>query len=285
VNARASAPLEELPPVVIRIRPSRGWAWLDLRALWEYRELLYFLVWRDLKARYKQTVLGAAWAILQPLLATAVFSVIFGLLIQVPSEGLPYPAFAYAALLPWNYFATALRRSSMSVVENANLVTKVYFPRLILPLAGVIGSLVDLGFGLAVMFGLLLLYSLPLTPALLLLPVLVLLGAATALAAGLWLSALNVRYRDVNYVLAFLTQVWMYATPVVYSSTVIPERWRPFYALNPMVGVVEGFRWALLGQGQIPGQSLGIAAGVVGALLIGGLFYFRQMEKTFADIV
>ncbi len=275
----------EQETTIVRIRPARGWAWPDLRALWEYRELLYFLIWRDLKARYKQTVLGAAWAILQPLLATMVFSIIFGYLIQLPSEGLPYPAFAYAALLPWNYFATALRRSSMSVVESANLVTKVYFPRLILPLAGVIGSLVDLLWGLVVLAGLLLLYRLLLTPALLLLPGLILLVAATALAVGLWLSALNVRYRDINYVLAFLTQVWMYATPVVYSSTVIPERWRLLYALNPMVGVIEGFRWALLGQGQFPGALLGIATAVVAVLLVGGLFYFRQMEKTFADVV
>lgn len=272
------------PPVVL-IHPSRGWADLRLADLWEYRELLYFLVWRDLKARYKQTLLGAAWAILQPLLATIIFSLVFGYLVKVPTQGIPYPIFAYAALLPWNYFADALRRSSTSVVNSAHLISKVYFPRLILPLSGVFGSLVDFGLAFIVLVGMMVYYQVALTPALFLLPALILLAMATALGVSLWLAALNVQYRDVTYLIPFLTQVWMYATPVVYSSTLIPERWRALYGLNPMAGVVEGFRWALLGQGQAPGPLLWVSVGVVLFLLIGGLFFFRRMERTFADVI
>ncbi len=272
------------PPIIL-IRPSRGWTDLRLGDLWEYRELLYFLVWRDLKARYKQTLLGAGWAILQPLLATLIFSLVFGYLVKVPTQGIPYPIFAYAALLPWNYFADALRRSSTSVVNSAHLISKVYFPRLILPLSGVIWSLVDFGLAFIVLIGMMVYYQVAPTPALLLLPALVLLAMATALGVSLWLAALNVQYRDVTYLIPFLTQVWMYATPVVYSSTLIPERWRALYGLNPMAGVVESFRWALLGQGQPPGPLLWVSVGVVFLLLIGGLFFFRRMERTFADVI
>jgi len=268
-----------------RIRPSSERPPLDLREIWESRELLYFLTWRDLKVRYKQTLLGAGWAILQPLLATVIFSLIFGVLLQVPSQGVPYPLFAYAGLLPWNYFATALRRASMSVVDSAHLVTKVYFPRLILPLAGVLGSLVDLFLALLVLAGMMAFYGHFPTWKLLTLPAFLLFATATALAVSLWLAALNVYYRDVSYVLNFLVQVWMYATPVVYSSAIIPERWRLLYGLNPMVGVVEGFRWALLGQGELPGLFLWASVGVVGVMLVGGLFFFRHMERSFADVI
>ncbi len=277
------ATASDIPTIVIR--PTRGWAALRLRDVWEYRELLYFLVWRDLKARYKQTLLGIGWVILQPLLATVIFSLVFGLLVQVPTQGVPYPLFAYAALLPWNYFAEALRRSSTSVVNNAHLITKVYFPRLLLPLSGALSSLVDLGLAFVVLIGMMVYYRVALTPALLLLPALILLAMATALGVSLWLAALNVQYRDVNYIIPFLTQVWMYATPVVYSATIVPERWRVLYGLNPMVGVVEGFRWVLLGQGRPPGPLLWVSLGVVLVLLLGGLFFFRHMERSFADVI
>ena len=281
--AKTGEPAVTFP--VVLVRPSRGWADLRLGDFWEFRELLYFLTWRDLKVRYKQTLLGAGWAILQPLLATVIFSLIFGVLLQVPSQGVPYPLFAYAGLLPWNYFATALRRASMSVVDSAHLVTKVYFPRLILPLAGVLGSLVDLFLALLVLAGMMAFYGHFPTWKLLTLPAFLLFATATALAVSLWLAALNVYYRDVSYVLNFLVQVWMYATPVVYSSAIIPERWRLLYGLNPMVGVVEGFRWALLGQGELPGLFLWASVGVVGVMLVGGLFFFRHMERSFADVI
>ncbi len=281
--AQHPATASDIPTIVIR--PTRGWAALRLRDVWEYRELLYFLVWRDLKARYKQTLLGVGWVILQPLLATVIFSLVFGLLVQVPTQGVPYPLFAYAALLPWNYFAEALRRSSTSVVNNAHLITKVYFPRLLLPLSGALSSLVDLGLAFVVLIGMMVYYQVALTPALLLLPALILLAMATALGVSLWLAALNVQYRDVNYIIPFLTQVWMYATPVVYSATIVPERWRVLYGLNPMVGVVEGFRWVLLGQGRPPEPLLWVSLGVVLVLLLGGLFFFRHMERSFADVI
>lgn len=281
--AQHPATASDIPTIVIR--PTRGWATLRLGDVWEYRELLYLLVWRDLKARYKQTMLGVGWAILQPLLATVIFSLVFGVLVKVPTQGIPYPLFAYAALLPWNYFAEALRRSSTSVVNNAHLITKVYFPRLILPLSGVLSSLVDLGLAFGVLIGMMVYYQVALTPALLLLPALILLAMATALGVSLWLAALNVQYRDVNYILPFLTQVWMYATPVVYSATLVPERWRVIYGLNPMVGVVEGFRWVLLGQGRPPGPLLWVSVGVVLVLLVGGLFFFRHTERSFADVI
>lgn len=273
------------PTSTIVIRPSTGWAPLHLRELWEYRELLYFLTWRDIKVRYKQTALGATWAVLQPLLTMVVFSVFFGRLAKVPSDGLPYPIFAYCGLVPWTYFATALSQSANSLVDHGRLITKVYFPRLLVPAASVIAGLVDLGIALVVLVGMLLFYGVAPGPAVITLPLFILLAAATALAVGLWLSALNVQYRDVRYTLQFLIQFWLFATPVAYPSSLVPQRWRILYGLNPMTGVVEGFRWALLGKGEAPGALLAVSVLTVAAALIGGLFYFRRMERAFADTV
>jgi lipopolysaccharide transport system permease protein len=257
---------------------------LRLRELWEYRELLYFLVWRDVKVRYKQTALGAAWAIIQPLFTMVVFSVFFGRLAGLPSDGLPYPVFSYTALVPWTYFATALTMSSNSLVDHARLITKVYFPRLLVPTASVLAGLLDLAIASTVLVGMILYYGIVPGPAVLLLPAFVILAAATALGVGLWLSALNVQYRDVRYTIPFLVQFWLFLTPVAYSSTLVPERWRALYGLNPMTGVVEGFRWALLGKAEPPGALLFVSVGSVVLLLAGGLFYFRRMERRFADV-
>jgi len=269
---------------MVIIRPSRGWVSLNLRDLWEYRELLYFLVWRDVKVRYKQTVLGAAWAILQPFLTMVVFSVFFGRLAKVPSDGIPYPVFAYTALLPWQLFAHALNESGNSLVTNQQLIKKIYFPRLVIPISAVLAGMVDFGIAFLVLLGMMYYYGVVPTAAALTLPLFILLAIATALAIGLWLSALNVQYRDVRYALPFLTQFWLFATPIAYSSTLVPERWRPLYGLNPMAGVVEGFRWALLGKGGV-GPILIVSVLAVILLLLGGLVYFRRMEKTFADVV
>lgn len=267
------------------IRPSRGWISLNLRDLWEYRELLYFLVWRDIKVRYKQTAIGAAWAIIQPFMTMVVFSVFFGSLAKVPSDGLPYPVFAYCALLPWQLFAHALTESGNSLVANQNLITKVYFPRLVIPLAAVLSGIVDFGIAFLVLLGLMFFYGIVPTVAVVTLPLFVLLAISTALAVGLWLSALNVEYRDVRYTIPFLTQFWLFLTPVAYSSTLVPEQWRALYGLNPLAGVVEGFRWALLGKASLAGPMLAVSVGVVMLLLVSGTYYFRRMEKTFADFV
>jgi lipopolysaccharide transport system permease protein len=276
------ATAEQIPTILIR--PSRGWASLNLRDLWNYRELLYFLTWRDIKVRYKQTVLGAAWAVLQPFFTMVVFSIFFGRLAQVPSDGIPYPIFAYCALVPWSYFAGALDRAGNSLVGSANLITKVYFPRLAIPTSAVLAGLLDLAIAFVVLLGMMLYYGIVPTAAVLTLPLFLLLAIATALAVGLWLSALNVQYRDVRYTIPFLTQFWLFATPIAYSSSLVPEQWRTLYGLNPMAGVVEGFRWALLGK-EPPGPLLAVSVVVVVLLLIGGLYYFRRMEKTFADVV
>lgn len=270
----------ELPRIVIR--PSRGWVPLRLRELWEYRELLYFLVWRDVKVRYKQTVLGAAWAIIQPFFTMVVFSIVFGRLAGIPSDGLPYPVFAYCALLPWQLFAHALTESGNSLVANQNLITKVYFPRLVIPLAAVLAGLVDFSIAFLVLLALMAYYGIVPTAAILTLPFFVGLAVATALAVGLWLSALNVQYRDVRYTIPFLTQFWLFATPVAYPASLVPEPWRALFGLNPMAGVVEGFRWALLG-GPRPGALLAVSTAVVVVVLVSGLYYFRRMERTFAD--
>jgi lipopolysaccharide transport system permease protein len=267
------------------IEPTRGWAVLKLREVWEYRELLYFLVWRDVKVRYKQTALGIAWVVLQPLVATVIFTVVFGNLAKIPSGNLPYPLFAFAALLPWNYFAGALTRAGTSLVNNANLITKIYFPRLIIPLAGVINGLVDFGISLIVLVALMIYYGVVPNAAVLLLPFFLLMAIGTALGVSLWLAALGVQYRDVNYLLPFLSQVWMYATPVVYPASLFPERWRPLLGLNPMAGVVEGFRWALTGSGDAPGPLLLVSVGIIVVLLVSGLVFFRNTERTFADVV
>jgi lipopolysaccharide transport system permease protein len=267
------------------IRPSSGWGSLRLGELWAFRELLSLLIWRDVRVRYKQTALGGAWAVLQPLVTMLVFSVIFGYLAGVPSDGVPYPVFVYAALLPWQLFAHALTESANSLVLNQQLLKKVYFPRLIIPIAAVLAGLVDFACAFVVLVGMLVFYRIVPTPAILMLPVFVLLTVATAAAVGLWLSALNVQYRDVRYVLPFLTQLWFFLTPIAYSSSLIPESWRVWYGLNPMAGVVVGFRWALLGQSSGDARLILVSAVAVAALLVAGLFYFRRMERTFADVV
>lgn len=267
------------------IEPSRGWVALNFKDLWDYRELLYFLTWRDIKVRYKQTALGAAWAILQPFLTMVVFSVFFGNLAKVPSEGLPYPIFAYAALLPWQLFAFALSQSGNSLVANQRLITKIYFPRLVIPIASVMSGLVDFAIAFIVLLGMMLYYRVYPTWAVVTLPFFILLAIFTALAVGLWLSALNVQYRDVRYVIPFLTQFWLFLTPIAYPSSLVPEWIRPLYGFNPMVGVVEGFRWALLGTTNQVGPMVFVSSLVVALLLAGGLIYFRRMEKTFADVI
>jgi lipopolysaccharide transport system permease protein len=269
----------------IILRPPSGWASIGLRELWEYRELLYFLTWRDIKVRYKQTALGAAWAIIQPFFMMVVFSLFFGRLGGMPSDGIPYPIFVYCALLPWQLFAHALLESSNSLVANERLITKVYFPRLVVPMAAVLGGLVDFAVAFVILLGMMIYYGITPGLAIFTLPLFILLAVATALGVGLWLSALNVQYRDVRYTLTFIVQFWLFATPVAYSSSIVPAAWRPLYGLNPMAGVVEGFRWALLGKAEGPGLLLGISIAVVIAILIGGLYYFRRMEDTFADVV
>lgn len=277
--------LREQTAVTI-IRPSRGWAALDLRDVWLYRELVYFLTWRDLKVRYKQTLLGAAWAILQPFLTMVVFTIFFGNFAKVSSEGLPYPVFSYTALLPWGLFAKALNDASRSLVGNSHMLTKIYFPRLILPLASVLSGVVDFGIAFLFLLGMMAYYGIYPTWGLLILPLLLLLALITALGVGLWLSALNVLYRDVGYALPFLTQLWMFVSPIIYSINTVPEQWRLVYALNPMTGVVQGFRWALLGsQTEQLGLIIAISSGMALIILLSGLFYFRRMERLFADRV
>jgi len=267
------------------IEPERGWFNLHLRDLWVYRELLYFLAWRDIKVRYKQTALGAAWAILQPFLTMLLFSVIFGYLAGLPSEGVPYPVFVFTALIPWQLFAYALTQSSISLVADQNLITKIYFPRLVIPLSSVIAGLLDFAIALVFLLAMMVLFRVPATWRIVTLPLFVLLALATAMAVGLWLSALNVQYRDVRYALPFLTQFWFFATPISYSITLIPEQWQLLYSLNPMVGVVEGFRWALLGTTTVNIPVILVSAGVVILLLVSGLVYFKHMEDGFADVI
>lgn len=258
---------------------------LNIAEIWHYRELLFFLVWRDIKVRYKQTALGVAWAVLQPLFTMLVFTLFFGRLAKISSNGLPYPLFSYAALLPWQLFAFALTESSNSIVVNERLITKVYFPRLVIPLAAVLAGLVDFAIAFVLLIGLMIWYRVTPTLAILTLPLFIIFALVTALSAGLWLSALNVQYRDVRYTLTFIVQLWLFASPVAYSSTLVPPRWRPLYGLNPMAGVIEGFRWALLGKSPAPGPMLAVSVFVVIIFLFGGLRYFRRMERTFADVV
>ncbi len=272
-------------PETIVLRPRSGWEAIGWGVLWRYRELLWFLALRDVKVRYKQTALGAAWAILQPLLTMLVFSVVFGRLARIPSEGIPYPVFAYCALLPWQLFAYALTQSSNSLVTNQRLITKVYFPRLVVPIASLLCGLLDFAVAFPVLLGLMLYYGIVPGVAVAALPFLVLLALLTSLAAGLWLSALNAIYRDVQYALPFLTQFWLFVTPVAYPASLVPERWRWLFGLNPMAGVVEGFRWALLGSPHPPGPLVAVSVVSVLVLLAGGLFYFRRMEREFADLV
>ena len=275
------------PPATapIRLQPSHGWRSLKLRELWEYRELVYFLTWRDIKVRYKQTALGAAWAIIQPFFTMVVFSLFFGYLAGVPSDGTPYPLFAYAALVPWTFFANALSESSNSLIQSANLVTKVYFPRLAIPLSSVVSGAVDFLLAFAVLLLMMSWYGALPTWNIVFLPLLFLLALTTSLGVGLWLSALNVKYRDVRYTVPFLTQFWMIATPIAYPSSLLPGPWRSLYSINPMVGVVEGFRWALLDVDTAPGPILAVSSLASLAILVSGAFYFRRMEKTFADLI
>jgi lipopolysaccharide transport system permease protein len=278
-----SAPTNEQP--VLRIAPTHGWVSLKLHELWEYRELLYFLVWRDVKVRYKQTFLGVAWAIIQPFMTMVVFSLFFGRLAKVPSDGIPYPIFSYAALVPWVLFATGLAQSSDSLIGGAHLIKKVYFPRLLVPLASVSSGIVDFVPAFLMLLGMMLFYHITPTYHVLWLPAFLLLALVTALGVGLWLSAINVKFRDVRYVIPFLTQFWLFATPIAYPSSLLSEPWRSVYGLNPMVGVVEGFRWALLGTDTAPGALFAVSTVMALAILVSGAFYFRRMERTFADIV
>jgi len=274
--------INSLPVVVIH--PSRGWIPINLRDLWFFRELLYFLTWREIKVRYKQTLLGAAWAIIQPFFMMVVFTLFFGKLAKVPSEGVPYPLFNYAALLPWTLFAEGISRSSNSLVQDANLVQKVYFPRLVMPLSAVLSPLVDFAIAFTILIGMMFYYGSPPTVNLLWLPLFITLALITALGTGLWLSAINVKYRDVRYVIPFVIQLWLFASPVVYSSSLLPEKFQIIYGLNPMAGVIEGFRWALLGT-EPPGFLITVSVMIVIVILISGAFYFRRSEKTFADVI
>jgi lipopolysaccharide transport system permease protein len=270
---------------VITIRPPKGWAPLDLGELAGTHELLYFLVLRSLKLRYKQTALGAAWAVLQPLLTMAVFSVVFGRLARLGSDGLPYPVFALAALVPWTYFANALTQAGNSLVDQQQLLTKVYFPRLLLPLAAVIAGLVDLAISFVLLLIVVLAYGIPLSARLIAAPAFALLAAVSALGVGVWLAALNVRYRDVRHAIPFLVQIWLFVTPVAYSSGLVPARWRPLYALNPMVGVVDGFRWMVAPGAPVAELGLVVSLGALMLLLTAGLYFFKRMERSFADVV
>lgn len=270
---------------VIRIQPSKGWAALQLKELWAYRELLYFLIWRDVKVRYKQTALGAAWAIIQPVFTMIVFSLFFGRLGKIPSDGIPYPIFTYAALVPWTFFSYGLSQASNSLVGSANLIKKVYFPRLSVPIASVASGLIDFALAFIVLLGMMLYYGIFPTVNVIWLPLLLLLTLITSLGVSLWLSAMNVHFRDVRHVIPFLTQFWLFATPIAYPSSLLSEPWRTVYSINPMVGVVEGFRWALLGTETAPGPMMIVSSLAALALLVSGTFYFRRLEKTFADVV
>jgi len=276
--------IDETPPAV-HIRPSSGWVSLRLKELFDYRELLYFLVWRDVKVRYKQTALGASWAIIQPFFTMVVFSLFFGKLAKIPSDGVPYPIFSFAALVPWTFFASSLTNASNSLVGSSNLIKKVYFPRLAIPIATVLSGLVDLGIAFSMLVAMMFWYGVVPTVNVFWLPLLVMLALVTALGVGLWLSAMNVQYRDVKYVVPFLTQFWLFATPVAYPSSLLSGSWRSIYALNPMVGVVEGFRWALLGARTQPVAIVAVSSVSAVIILISGAFYFRRMERTFADVV
>ena len=279
----ASQSNADLPVFVIQ--PSHGWVSLRLRELWEYRELLYFLTWRDIKVRYKQTVIGAAWAIIQPFFTMVVFTLFFGRLAKIPSEGVPYPIFSYTALLPWTFFAQAMNQSSNSLVGSANLLTKIYFPRLVIPLSATIAPLVDFAIAFTLLVGMMFFYQIYPTSAVIWLPAFLLLAFTASLGVGLWLSAMNVQYRDVRYTVPFLTQLWLFATPVIYPSSMLHGPWRIILGLNPMTGVVEGFRWALLGIGDAPAGMIWASVGISLLLVVTGLIYFNRMEKTFADVV
>jgi len=286
-NHATLAPIASHPlsTMTTRIEPPRGWFDLRLKELWDYRELLYFLVWRSVKVRYKQTAIGVVWVVIQPLLTVLTFTLFFGKLAKLPSQGLPYPVFYFAAAVPWMYFSTALTKATNVVVENQSVITKVYFPRLILPISSVLSGLVDLGIAFVVLVIFTLSYGLRPGLGVLLLPAFLLMAVLTALGIGVWLSALNALYRDVSYVNPFVVQFWMLASPVAYPSSLVPQRWRELYGLNPMVGVIDGFRWALTGHGQPPGPIMLVSAAIVMVLLMGGLIFFNRIEGTVADRV
>jgi len=267
------------------IEPTRGWLGLQLDELWEYRELLYFLTWRDIKVRYKQTILGAAWAIIQPFFTMVVFSVFFGNLAKIPSDGIPYPIFSFAALVPWQFFSSGLGQAANSLVGSAHMLRKIYFPRLVMPIATIFSNLVDFVLAFLVLLGLMVYFGIQLKSPVLWLPLFLLLALITALGAGLWLAVMNVQFRDIRYAVPFIIQFWFFATPITYPSSLLDEPWRTIYGINPMAGVVERFRWALLGSNQPPGLMTVVSAAAALFLLVSGLFYFRRMEKTFADIV
>lgn len=278
---------------ILYLRPTRGWTALNLRDLWRYRELTYFLIWRDIKVRYKQTLLGASWAILQPFIAMVVFSIFFGGLAKMPSDGVPYPIFSYTGLLPWTLFAKAINDAGRSMVANRSMITRIYFPRMVIPLASVLSGLVDFFLAFLVYIAMMIYYNfapnstyqIVLTPAIFTLPLFLLLALVTSLGVGLWFAALNVNYRDINYILPFFTQVWLFLTPVIYPSSMLSEKWQLIYSLNPMAGVVNGFRWALLGIDTGVTGSILISTSISIVILISGLFYFRRMERTFADMI
>lgn len=276
--------MQETIPV-IRIEPSKGWVSLKLKELLEYRELLYFLCWRDIKIRYKQTVLGVGWAILQPFFTMLVFSLFFGRLAKIPSDGIPYPIFSYAALVPWNFFANGLNQASNSLVNNSNLLKKVYFPRLAIPISTVLAGVVDFLLAFLMLIGMMFYFGIVPTINICWLPLFLLLALTTSLGVSLWLSAMNVEFRDVRYIIPFLVQFWFFATPIAYPSSLLTKQWQTMYGLNPMVGVVEGFRWALLGTKTSPGPVIFVSSMVSLLLLVSGALYFRRMEKTFADII
>jgi len=267
------------------IEPPKSWLSLDLKEVWAYRDLLGILAWRDVSVRYKQSIIGVGWTVIQPLMTMIIFTIIFGRFAKLPSEGLPYPIFTYCALLPWNYFARSLSDSSNSLVGASHLITKVYFPRLILPLSRVLAGLVDFAIAFVILIAMMLWYGIAPTAGLLMLPLFMTVAMLAALSVGLWLTALNVKYRDVQFVVPFLAQFWMYASPVAYSASIVPQKWQWVYGLNPMVGVVEGFRWALLGKTAPDFGAMSASLMIVIVLFISGLYYFRKMEQTFADII
>lgn len=272
----------EVPPIFV-IRPTKGWRFLDLRELWMYRELIYFLTWRDIKVRYKQTAIGVTWAVLQPLAMMVVFTLFFGRLAKVPSEGVPYPLFAYAALLPWQLFSRTISESTNSLITDQRLITRVYFPRIIVPLATTLAAMVDFAIAAVLLVALMLIYGVTPAVTLIWLPFFVVLMLVTALGVGFWLSALNVEYRDVMYVVPFLNQFWLFLSPVVYPSSLVPEQWRLLYGLNPMTGVIEGIRWSLLGVGEGPSPMLAVSILIALSLFVSGIAWFRYRERTFVD--
>jgi lipopolysaccharide transport system permease protein len=280
-----SADVKDAIPQIIEIRSKRGVFNLDLHSVWRYRELLYFLIWRETKVRYKQAVLGAGWAILQPVFAVLIFTIVFGKFAKMPSDGIPYAVFSFTALLPWTYFAEAVRRSGTGLVENAELIKKIYFPRLLLPLAMVTAPVVDFFWSFLCLLALLAWYGITPTINVIYLPLFLIFAMLQALALGLWLGPMNVRFRDIKHIIPFMIQIWMYASPIVFPMSVVPEKWRLIYSLNPMVGVIEGFRWALLGKGNPDFQVIGVSMSLIALMLLVGIVYFKKMERSFADLI